>query len=276
MLLHSIRAQMNIMFQKKTAIAAFYIMLVFVFCNYIDNVMQYRGYDVVELYQPVKLLLLSEENVNTPYGFFLMQVYPVLAILPAGFSLMVDKKSDRMLFLCSRVGRRDYYIGKIIAAICTTVIVFCIPLLLEVLLNYISFPKEAMGNFMNLDIYSDAYIETVKTYPFYQVYVYYPYLYAIGWILLFGITTGMLNVITIAVSTWNLPYKVLLFLPVYVILDGMYWIGDFFDKEINHFFFLRMFVINQKNYLVFYGIILGLFLIAVLIIMKKSTEDYLG
>lgn len=135
MLFDSIRSQMNIMFRKNTAIVAFYIMLVFVLCNYVSNILQYRGSDIVEMYQPVKLLLLSDENINTPYGFYLMQVYPILAILPAGFSLITDKKSNQILFSCARVGIRNYYLGKIIAAIFTTIIIFSIPLLLEVVLN---------------------------------------------------------------------------------------------------------------------------------------------
>lgn len=275
MLFDSIRSQINIIFRKNTAIVAFYIMLGFVLMNYIGNILLYRGNDVVELYQPVKLLLLSDENQGTPYGFYLMQVYPILIILPAGFSLITDKKSNQILFLCARVGSRNYYLGKIIAVFFAAVIIFSIPLFLEVILNYFSFPKDAIGNPMNLPMYSEEYLSIVRGYPFYQIYVSHPYLYVSGWILLFGFTAGMLNVITIAVSTFAIPYKVLLFLPIYIILNGMYWIGDFFGADINHFFMLRMFGSGEQAYAIFFGTILILFIAAILIIMKKAREDCL-
>lgn len=274
-LFQSICSQMNIMLQKKTAILAFYIILGLVFCNYIVNVLHYRGYDVNEMYQPVKLLLLSEENITVPFGTYFMQIYPILVVLPAGFSLAADRQLNTTTFLSARVGVKNYFIGKVIAAFFTAFIIFSVPLLLEVLLNYLSFPKGAMGNLLNMNIYSDEYTNIVKHYPFYKIYVTHPYLYAIGWICLVGGTGGMLNVITIAISTFRIPYKVLLFLPVYFILQGMYWIGDLFHMKLSHFFFLRMFPIYQSGYLIFYGTIFILFLLANIIIGVRCWKDYI-
>lgn len=275
MLLQSIHLQMNIMFRKRTATIAFYIMLVLVFCNYISNVLQYRGYDINEMYQPVKLLLLSDENINAPWRTYLMQIYPVLVVLPAGFSFMVDRQTNMMLFLWCKVGKKNYFIGKVIAAFFTAFLVFAIPMLLEVLLNYLSFPNGAMGNLLNLSIYSDEYINIVKNYPFYNIYITHPYIYVIGWICVFGITGGMLNVITIAISTFHIPYKVLLFLPVYFVLEGIYWIGNLFGLKLSHFFFLPMFFAYQSGYIIFYGIILALFILANIIIGIRCKKDYI-
>ena len=275
MLLQSIRSQMNIMFRKKTAIFAFYIMLGLVFCNYISNVLQYRGYDVNEMYQSVKLLLLSDENINNPWGTYLMQIYPILVILPAGFSFITDKQTNTMLFLCTRVGKKNYFIGKVVAAFLTAFLIFSLPMLLEVLLNYLSFPNRAMGKLLNISIYSEDYIDIVRAYPFYNIYITHPYLYVIGWIFLFGITGGMLNVITVAVSIFRIPYKVLLFLPVYFILQGMYWIGDLYKIKLSHFFFLRIFLVYQSGYLTFYGIIFILFVFANIIIGMRCRKDYI-
>lgn len=129
---------------------------------------------------------------------------------------------------------------------------------------------------MNLNMYSEDYIAIVRGYPFYQIYISHPYLYVIGWILFFGIITGMLNVITIAVSTFAIPYKVLLFLPIYIFLNGMYWIGNFFGKYISHFFVLRVFVTGKQQYVIFYGTIIVLFILSIVIIMRKGKNDYLG
>lgn len=275
MLLQSIRSQMHIMLRKKTAILAFYIMLGLVFCNYISNVLQYRGYDVNEMYQSVKLLLLSEENKDLPFGTYLMQIYPILVVLPAGFSFITDKQTNTMLFLCTRVGKKNYFIGKVVAAFLTAFLIFSLPMLLEVLLNYLSFPNRAMGNLLNISIYSEDYIDIVRAYPFYNIYITHPYLYVIGWICLFGITGGMLNVITVAISIFRIPYKVLLFLPVYFILQGMYWIGDLFEIKLSHFFFLRMFPIYQSGHVIFYSIILVLFILANIIIEVRCQKHYI-
>lgn len=89
----------------------------------------------------------------------------------------------------------------------------------------------------------------------------------------------MLSVFTVAVSAFPIPYKILLFLPVYLLLNGIYWIGDLVfgsGQSMSYFFFLRIFVPHHSKYAIFYGIIILLFFVSVVIIMKRSQKDYFG
>ncbi len=58
MLLRMIRFQTAFLLKRKGALIPFYILLVMVLCNFLENVMEFQGQDVVKMYQPVKMLLL--------------------------------------------------------------------------------------------------------------------------------------------------------------------------------------------------------------------------
>lgn len=218
MLYRSVRAQMRVILKRRTAWIAFYIMFVLMVANYVVNLFLYRNYDLVELFHPAKILLLSYGS-ETGMGYFLMQIYPLLVILPAGFSLASDYESGESVFLHSRVGGMNYYMGKMIAAFLSAAIIFTVPLLLEIGMNFVTYPKEAVGDPSNWKVYGQSYIEAQERYFLSALAVRSPYLYAVVGTVIFGVASGILNMFTVAVSTIRVKFKVLLFLPVYLLLD---------------------------------------------------------
>ncbi len=64
------------------------------------------------------------------------------------------------------------------------------------------------------------------------------------YIALFGITAGILNVFAVAVSTCVKRFQILIFLPVYLLLQGLYYVDKVMpDIGIsgNYFYYLRAF-----------------------------------
>jgi uncharacterized membrane protein len=152
---------------------------------------------------------------------------------------------------------------------------FVLPLYLEVILNCISFPISALGNTSNIDTY-EMYQEE-NQYMFAALHENHPYLYAICFIALFGIVSGVLAVFTMAISTFRVKYRVLLFLPVYVLLYGLNYVRYLLPDNMiytDYFRYLRMYNLrcSTGGYI---GVILLIALISWRILYVRTKEDCL-
>lgn len=227
-------SQTAFMLKKKESVCVFYVLFFMVIINFIGNVLYFQGKDVVEMYQPMKLLLLSynRTNWNASNTLLLLQLYPLLVVCPAGFSLAREYQLGTRVFLVSRLGNFTYQVSKYLSAFLTTMIIFTVPFLLEIILNCLSFPLSATGDLSYLSIYDSAYRIGVNRYFMKSIYLYSPYLYAVIGTLLFGVVSGLLGVFTVAVSSViRVKYNVFLFLPVFVTLNMSTILAGGFPKD---------------------------------------------
>lgn len=124
------------------------------------------------------------------------------------------------VYLVSGLGNFTYQISKYLSVFFTTMIIFTVPFLLEILLNCLSFPLAVTGDFIGGSMYGDAYRMGVNHYFMKNIYLCSPYLYAIIGTLFWGAASGLLGVFTAAVSSLiRVKYNVFLFLPVFVMLN---------------------------------------------------------
>ena len=150
-----IKHQTLFMLRQNIALMVFYILLAIVFLNFGSNVLTFQGRDIIDMYHPAKMLVLSYDQVydNIDIMLLLIQLYPILIVCPAGFTLLSEKKRKTDCVLITRIGSIQYYLGKTIAAFFVTMIVFTIPFLIEFGLNCVSFPLAASGDFVDLNCY---------------------------------------------------------------------------------------------------------------------------
>lgn len=64
MLHRSIIVQTKYLLKQKGAIFTFYAFLILVLINYFHNIFDFTGYEVIDMYHPMKLLSLSYNRVN--------------------------------------------------------------------------------------------------------------------------------------------------------------------------------------------------------------------
>ncbi len=209
--------------KKRSSLCVFGLLICLVLVNFIRNVLAYQGRDVADMYQPMKLLLLSynQINVNADLFLLLIQIYPLLVVIPAGFSMAKEYQSGQEIYMVARMGRRGYQYSGLAAVFLTTFLLFTVPFLLEILLNCLSFPLEASRDLSNLGRFDASYEAEVRQYLFRSLYLYSPYLYAIFMSVRFGLISGLLGVFTAACSlVVRVKYSVFLFLPVFLLLQG--------------------------------------------------------
>lgn len=222
MFLRTTLTQTSFLLRKKGALAAFYILLLMVLANFIGNVLAFQGLDVIQMYHPMKILLLSYNRVNysADMTILLTQLFPILVACPAGFSLAREYQLGMDVMAVSRLGQRRFRMSRLLAAFLVTFIVFTVPFLLEILLNCLSFPLNATGDLTNWGYYDSAYRTAVDHYFMRRLFVRAPYLYAVVGTLLFGAAAGILGAFTMAVSSViKVRYNVFLFLPVFFLLN---------------------------------------------------------
>ncbi len=275
------KLQVSFLLKQKGAIITFYILLALIGICFIENVLNFRGSDVLLMVQPMKLLFISYDrtNYNANLTLILIQLYPILVCCPAGFSLVREIQTGEGLLLISHLGKANYLFSKMLATFLTTGLIFTVPFLLEIGLNCISFPLNASGDLMGLNMYDPMYVESVRNYMFHKLYLFSPYMYAVVFTLCFGLISGLLGTFTMAFSALiRVKYRIFLFLPVFLLLNVSLYINSLFsgaDTEVGWYHYMLLFDDTKKNIPVFIVMLLLLFIFSLTTIWIKSNKDSL-
>lgn len=276
-----IKHQTLFMLRQNIALMVFYILLAIVFLNFGSNVLTFQGRDIIDMYHPAKMLVLSYDQVydNMDIMLLLIQLYPILIVCPAGFTLLSEKKRKTDCVLITRIGSIQYYLCKTIAAFFVTMIVFTIPFLIEFGLNCVSFPLAANGDFVDLNCYSTDYIELTNNYMYSTLFHMNSYLYTFVGILFWGITSGIIGMFTVALSgIISFRFKILLFLPVYILLNIPAYMPQITDKlpfVVNWYNYIFLFDDHVKNNVFFISFLIILFIISIVCSVIKGRGDQL-
>ena len=264
------------MLKRKESLLAFCILLILVLWNYIRNVFAFQGTDVIAMYHPMKLLLLSYNMTcyNADLTILFIQLFPILVVCPAGFALAKEYQIGESIYVSARLGNDRYKMSKFMAVFATTFIIFTVPFLIEMILNCLAFPLVATGDLSNWDAYDISYLNSVNNYIAPQFYREAPYLYSFMCVVLFGVFSGMLGVFTSVISAvYKVKYNIFLFLPVYVFLNMFSMLSREKEKSLRWDDFMLLFNEVEKNTYVFMGIwIIFLVILAIGIIHTRKKD----
>ena len=233
MLLRVTAKQTKFLLRQKEAVFTVTLLLWLVIGNYLGNVWKFRGTDVSQMYQSMKLLTLSYNRVydSADMTLLITMLYPFLVAVPAGFSYIRGHRTGEEVFLVTRIGRNTYLAGELLSAFLVTAVVFCIPFLFEIVITAVSFPIEAQGDLSNWGLYSPEYARMVDNYVGKTWYLSSPIVYAVLGTLCFGIVSGILGMFTVGISVaFPVKYRVLLLLPAAVVLNGTAWLDAALPK----------------------------------------------
>lgn len=234
MLQKTIIHKTKFLLKQNEALLTLILLLWMVLYNYIQNVILFRGTDITHMYMPVKLLLLSyNRTVETADNAILFtMLYPLLVALPAGFSYAKEQQTKEEIFLISRLGKKTYLLSKLGSAFLTTSTVFLLPFLLEFLMTCVSFPLKAQGDFYNVSLYSAEYAGMVHNYPFAALFCHFPVLYTLLGLFVFAVVSGLLGMLTVAISfTVRVRYRALLLLPCFLLLNLTEYVNLLFEAD---------------------------------------------
>ena len=249
----AVRTQIKFLIGQKSFALVFSVLMVVMLRNFIENVLTFRGYDVISLYHPMKMLALS----------FNKTVYNAeSAIVLTGQSVLMS----------ARLGRKVYLWSRVISVFVVTTIVFSLPFLLEIVLNCVSFPLNATGDFYNYNAYEEELLASEALYQLPWLYQFSPYLYAVVCTVFFGVFFGIWAAATTTLSALvKVRFQVLLLLPSFLLLQLTLYTGESGTTNwYNYVFFFNDINRNTTFFVVLMGILVTFVLIGTTVASRKD------
>lgn len=206
---------------KTSSKITFFVLFLVMLMTFVSNVLDFRGYDVIEMFHPMNILSLSYDRTahNAGTALLLVQLLPLLVGWPAGLALAADRGLGTDTMLVARLGRKLYVTSKLTAVFIATAIVFSVPFLLEIVLNCLSFPLTATGNLIRIDAFDSDYADIIGNYLCPWLYRFSPYLAAVFGTIGFGLFAGLQACVTASLSLFvRIRFRVFLLLPVFILL----------------------------------------------------------
>ncbi|WP_288886672.1 hypothetical protein [uncultured Eubacterium sp.] len=264
-MIKSIKMQLLHILKSKSAVLVFFVLMYAVGSNFIINM--HRNHDILyvsQMFDITKVLTLSDWS-NA--GYYIMQYYPLLVVIPTASIYISDKKSGMDIYITSKVGKKDYFLGKMISVFLATFIIFTIPFLTELILSCICFDVSSVGDPSRFQ-YFQTIIDDGKI-VFGWLYVKNKFMYASMWIMVFGLVSAILATFNFAITLLPVfKYRITTFFPIYFLLHIVNMIG----KNINinyttyYHFILRMFGSAKRNYHVYAYFLLMLLVASVILV----------
>lgn len=275
MLKKSVGMQIAYLIRSKSTIFISLALLAAISINFLINMD--RNSEVLyisEMYSFEKMLTLSDW---TGVGYFMMEYYPLLIVIPTACAYIVDRNSGVNTYIQSRVGKRCYWYGKLISVFVLTLFIFTLPYLIEIILNVMCFDLRSNGHPSGFAFW--VTIEEENQYFLSNVLLYNKIIYAVIMTLLFGIVSAILATFNFAVTTLPI-FKVKLFtyFPVFILLFGISILQKIMNLNftVDYRFILRMFeTVSAKNYMAYLIFLIVLLVISVGLIERKIKKEEL-
>ena len=275
---NAVKMQIQVLFRRKSTLVMYFLMYALVLLNFYENLSEYHGYNIYNMFDPLKILLLSSYG---KWGWYFAQYYPLLVVIPAAFSYYADASSKELIFIQTRIDRKTYYISKMLSTFFVTFIIFTSPLFIEILLNSIAIPAGAVGDPSNAGIFSSTYGEYAANYLFGELWFFNQYVYVIFMIFLLGILSGSLSCFAMSLSMYGFcKFRVFVFVPVYVLLHVLSRLDSIsmISIETNYFSYIRLFLggmSKNRSEVLYILFILGLICVTGILVHNKIKKDQL-
>lgn len=263
---------------KRSFWISFFIVLLYALGSYGYNLIQYWGRDVSAVYARTSLACTSADGDMFVYFQLL---FPFIVVFPFATSFFEDVENKSIGFWIRRSGKKRYYISKLAACFIGCFIVILVPFLINLILVWVTFPSTAATNWGT--IYSEEFFQNLydfdrMKYDLFQIHFFirHPVLYELGIILAAAIFAGIFGVVAFAFSIYIRKYKILIFLPVYI----LFFLLDRLNVMVESMNFSLLDYVTvstnpNKNYILFFGICLFFLVVSSIIIYRQSKKDVL-
>ncbi len=265
--------QLRCILEQKFVYVTFLILLALIMVHYFSGTESYNGFDIVTMYNPTVFLSISGcVDGDTR----ILQLLPLLIVLPAAFSYVIDRNSKIQPVIFTRTTAGKYYLAKSMAVFLVTFLTFVLPFLIELGLYCIKYPVDAAG-ITNDGVFSDTYKIFVSGMMTPWLFALNVYVNAIVNILVIGATCGIVAVFAMAVSTFVKKFWVIVFLPIFILFYGLAKIGEVLETKysMNYVDYFTLYSYGQRKFLYFFLIMAVLLIISVVILCIESRKDWL-
>lgn len=268
--------QLKCLFRSSLLWITIGIQLILVVYNFLDNVTECRGRDVLELFNPADYLLLGKMNM---YGIWYLSLFPVIVTLSSSFIYLKDEESGIVNYKLTRYGSRQYGFCNMLSVGISNAIVFFIPLLIDLIINYITFSGYPSSERAAQGIYSEDFHLFVNSFLLGKLYVDNEVLYSFLHIVWIAFFAGCLAVFTYVLTLFiRFPFHVFYMIPVFLGLELSVLIQKsvaISSLQISYVDYLEMFQMTSYGMVEGLSICTTLLLFSVVITYWKFSGDCL-
>lgn len=277
-LFNMLKSQCKVMFSKRSFWLSFLIVLIYAIGSYGYHLVQYWGMDISAVYARSFLACINADSRLFQYFRLL---FPFLVVFPFSMSYFEDVENNSIGFWIRRSGRTQYYFAKTVVCFAGCFVIIFVPFLINLLLVWGTFPDTMMTSYGEL--YSSTFFENVYDIQNMQYdladihfFIRHLFLYECGAVLSLSVFAGILGIVAFAFSVYIRKYKILLFLPVYLlffILDMLDTMTDGIDFSLLDY--VSVSFRRNKNGILFCGVCIVCFVVSMIIIYRQSRKDVL-
>lgn len=296
-MLRNISTQTKIMLNKTGFKASFTIVMVFCMAEVVMNsfgVKYMRGLDdgfvgndpssVITTFEA--FMLCEPSNMLS----FIRLLFPFLCALPFSFSLLTDKLTNTDVLFCAYGGKGRYVVSKAAATFIGSFVIFFVPLLIQLGLNYMIFDSSMGADIFNPNWnFSGWGVMRATDYPcapFGNILARSPFLFSLMYCGMFSLMSGVFGVFALACSVFCRRNKVMSFAAGFLVLNILQYADDYamngdIDEKytvldpfsyITFYYHGGAYGLNYKLFYIFLGILL---VISALILAISARTDYI-
>lgn len=281
-----IRMQCYLMLHKKSFQLAFLFTFLYAMIPYLYYSITYMHQEISGFYSAQSLFIGYDGNM---FWNVFCSLYPFIIAFPFCFSYMTDKAVRVNDVIKARTTPRNYIISQATTCFIGGFLIICIPFLLNIFLNTITFPAKGTTNFdpvhsinyNGLLSGSAVFVKTkYKGLWFLRLYLKSPLAYNILYTILFSFVTGITSVFIYSISFLIKNFRILLLLPFYILTVFLAEIGgilefrttlDYICLRIQSYISVSIMYGKSPFYIIMFYLTLLLF--SVLVITYKVKKE---
>lgn len=215
----NLAVQLKLMFRRKQFIITMTVMILFAVGAFLTNCFSMFGKNIVDV-KAAKYMYLGSDLSSGLFYYFYILVFPLIAALPFSDSFYEERERSTTDFCLSKMSNNSYYYSKLTAVFVSGFIITAIPLLINMMLNFIAFPLDSVVDATNFPyILSRIYGDVLETILFQGLYSVSLYLYNFVYLIITSVSCGLIAVIVFQLSFFLKSNRIFLLCSFFVVYN---------------------------------------------------------
>lgn len=247
--MRNLTVQLKLMFRRKQFIITMTAMVLFSVAAFIMNCLSEFSRSTIDV-RAAKYMYLGSD-FGGPLFFVFSILFPLIAVLPFADSFYEDRKRNTTDFCLSRMSNNSYYFSKFIAVFISGFLIVAVPLLINMILNFIAFPLDSSINGTNMsNINSHLFDTVIKTGIFQDLFAKNMDLYNLLFLFLCAVACGLIAVVVFQLSFFFTSSQIFLNCSFFIIYFIFYLVLNVFmgseEFVLGTYMFSAMFYSDQS------------------------------
>lgn len=185
------------------------IMIVFCVLMFLINCITNFNNDITTV-KAAKYMFLGSDFSGTQFVIYSV-LFPILAALPFSDTYFEERANRTYEYCITRMSNNSYYFSKLFTVFCSGFLITSIPLLINMLLNFIAFPIDSSIDATNMSyVNSGMFGAVMETGLFQNLFAKNMYLYNLLYLFFASFFCGLIAVIVYQLSYFYKKSKILL------------------------------------------------------------------